>query len=218
MTAAGFPGVPSTGLRTMTTGSRPMPMMSGARPSHLADQPATVFGNSSGAIGAPEVLTRYPERVQTVVAHEPSAVSGLSDAAKWWAFFDRIYDSSRKHGIPTAMHQFVSMAVGKRRASGDRACDDTAGKRVHQGERCVLDRTRVAPVSALELDLAALAALAGQLVLVGGRDAQDKVPYQSASALARQLGLTLVDVPGGHIGFMTSPAEFAAALIDALKD
>src|SRR5216684_617125 len=51
---------------------------------HLTDQPATVFGNSSGAIVALEVLTRYPEWVQTVVAHEPPVVSGFSDAAKWW--------------------------------------------------------------------------------------------------------------------------------------
>jgi pimeloyl-ACP methyl ester carboxylesterase len=49
----------------------------------LTDQPALVFGNSSGAIVALEVLNRSPEQVQTVVAHEPPVVSGLSDAAKW---------------------------------------------------------------------------------------------------------------------------------------
>ncbi len=80
---------------------------------HLTDQPALVFGSSSGAIVALEVLTRYPERVQTVVAHEPPVVSLLPDAAKWWAFFDRVYDSSHKNGIPKAMHQFVSMVAGK---------------------------------------------------------------------------------------------------------
>jgi acetyltransferase/esterase len=80
---------------------------------HLTDQQAIVFGSSSGAIVALEVLARYPEQVQTVVAHEPPVVSLLPDAAKWWAFFDRIYDSSRKHGIEKAMHQFVSMVVGK---------------------------------------------------------------------------------------------------------
>jgi acetyltransferase/esterase len=62
-----------------------------------------------------------------------------------------------------------------------------------------------------------LAAHSRQILLVGGRDAQEKVSYQSSKARARQLGLTIVDVPGGHIGFMTSPAEFAAALIDALS-
>src|SRR6266699_2145691 len=112
MTAAGFPGVPSTGLRTMTTGSRPMPMMSGARPSHLTDQPAIVFGNSSGALVALEVISHAPELVQTVVAHEPPAVALLPDAAKWLAFFDGVYDTYRKDGIPQAMHQFASGVLG----------------------------------------------------------------------------------------------------------
>jgi predicted esterase len=113
MTAEDFPGVTLTVLPTMSTGSRPMPMMCGTRPSHLTDQPAIVIGLSSGAIVTLEVLIQYSEQIQTVVAHEPPVVSLLHDAAKWWAFFDRIYDSSRKNGIPKAMHQFVSMVVGK---------------------------------------------------------------------------------------------------------
>ena len=55
---------------------------------HVSDQPAIVFGSSSGAIVALEVLTRYPECVQTVVAHEPPAVTLLPDAARWLAFFE----------------------------------------------------------------------------------------------------------------------------------
>src|SRR5215467_13670186 len=55
---------------------------------HLTDQPAIVFGNSSGALVALEVLIQSAEQVQTIVAHEPPAVSLLPDAAKWWAFFD----------------------------------------------------------------------------------------------------------------------------------
>jgi pimeloyl-ACP methyl ester carboxylesterase len=45
---------------------------------HLTDQPAIVFGNSSGAIVALEVLTHSPEWVQTIVAHEPPVVFLLS--------------------------------------------------------------------------------------------------------------------------------------------
>jgi acetyltransferase/esterase len=184
---------------------------------HLTDQPALVFGNSSGAIIALEVLTQYPERVQTVVAHEPPVVSGLSDAAKWWAFFDGIYDTYRKEGISKAMHQFVSMVVGKEeyqvieRAMTQQANEYTRANAAYWMEHELRQYPRIEP------DRAQLAAHARQILLVGGRDAQDKVSYQSNKALARQLGLTLVDVPGGHIGFMTSPAEFAAALIGALS-
>ncbi len=184
---------------------------------HLTDQPAIVFGTSSGAIVALEVLTRYPERVQTVVAHEPPVVSLLPDAAKWWAFFDRIYDSSRKNGIPKAMHQFVSMVAGKEdhqvieRAMTQQANEYTRANAAYWMEHELRQYPRI------ELDLAVLATHTSQMVFVGGRDAQNKVSYQSSKALASALGRDLVDVPGGHVGFMAYPTEFAAALIDALS-
>src|SRR5258708_21732046 len=56
---------------------------------HLTDKPAIVFGNSSGAIVALEVLTHSPDWVQMVVAHEPPVVFLLPDAPKWCAFVHR---------------------------------------------------------------------------------------------------------------------------------
>src|SRR5260370_19089785 len=72
---------------------------------HLTDNLATIFGSSSGAIVALEVLSHSPERVQTVVAHEPPVLSLLPDAAKWPPFFDGVYDTYRQRGDPAAMHQ-----------------------------------------------------------------------------------------------------------------
>src|SRR5216684_2188090 len=65
---------------------------------HLTDQPATVFGNSSGAIVALEVISHSSAQVQTVVANAPPAVSLLPDAAQWLAFFDGVYETYRKEG------------------------------------------------------------------------------------------------------------------------
>ncbi len=78
----------------------------------VTDQPAMVFGNSSGALVALEVLIRFPERVQTVIVHEPPIVSLLPDAGEWLAFFDKVYETSRKQGVPAAMHQFASRVLG----------------------------------------------------------------------------------------------------------
>ncbi len=180
---------------------------------HLTDQPATVFGNSSGALVALEVLTRFPERVQTVVAHEPPTVKLLPDVAKWLAFFDGIYDTYRTVGIPQAMHQFGSLVLG----SADLQVLERA-RREHPNEsntRYWLEH-ELRQYPRAELDLAALAAHARQLVLVGGRDAHDQMTYQPGKVLAQQLRLALIDVPGGHLGFMSFPAEFARALLDAL--
>jgi acetyltransferase/esterase len=185
---------------------------------HLTDKPATVFGNSSGAIVALEVLTHYPERIQTVVAHEPPAVCLLPDAAKWLAFFDGVYDTYRKDGIPKAMQQFASRIVGTgdqqvlERVRTQHADDYTMANTVYWMEHELRQYPRV------ELNLDALAAHASQLVLACGRDSQDQMTSQPNKVLAQQLGHALVDLPGGHQGFMSFPTEFAQELLNALKD
>ncbi len=185
---------------------------------HLTVQPATVFGNSSGAIVALEVLTQYPKRVQTVVAHEPPVVLLLPDAAKWLAFFDGVYDTYREDGIPNAMHQFASGVVGSvdrqviERAMAKHANEYTMTNAAYWMEHELRQYPRV------ELDLDTLAGHASQLVLVCGCDSQDQMTYQPNKVLASVLGLNLVDLPGGHLGFMASPALFAKEFMDALKD
>jgi pimeloyl-ACP methyl ester carboxylesterase len=184
---------------------------------HLTNQPTTIFGNSSGAIVALEVLTQYPERVQTVVAHEPPVVLLLPDAAKWLAFFDGVYDSYRKDGVPKAMRQFASGIVGSvdyqviERSMAKHASEYTMANAVYWMEHELRQYPRV------ELDLDALAAHASQLVPACGRDSQDQMTSQPNKILARQLGLNLVELPGGHLGFMASPAEFAKELMDSLS-
>jgi len=70
----------------------------------------------------------------------------------------------------------------------------------------------------VELDLAALAVHTERIVLAGGRDSQDQLPYQPNRVLASALGLDIVNLPGGHLGFLSSPALFAKELKKALKD
>ncbi len=185
---------------------------------HLTDDPATVFGSSSGAIVALEVLIHSPERVQTVVSHEPPVVSLLPDAAQWLAFFDGVYATYQEAGVPKAMHQFASGAFG----SVDHQVMEYA-LREHTNEYTLSNATywmehELRQYPRVELDLAALTAHAERIVLAGGRDAQDQLPYQPNKVLASALGRDIVNLPGGHLGFVSSPTEFAKELIDALKD
>ena len=184
---------------------------------HLTDQPATVFGSSSGAIVALEVISHFAGRVQTVVAHEPPLVSLLPDAAQWLAFFDGVYDTYQEAGIPQAMRQFASGAFG----SGDQRLMERA-TREHTNEYTLSNARywmehELRQYPRVEPDLAGLAAHAEQIVLAGGRDAQNQVAYQPNRVLAQKLGRAIVNFPGGHIGFAAYPAEFAKELIDALN-
>src|SRR6266516_4165422 len=185
---------------------------------HLTGQPATVFGNSSGALVALEVISRAPSRVQTVVAHEPPAVKLLSDAAQWLAFFDGVYDTYRKDGISQAMHQFANRTMG----SADHQVMERA-LREHPNESTLPNVTywlehELRQYPRVELDLAALATHAERIVLASGRDSRDHMTSQPNRVLARLLGSDVIDFPGGHLGFLAYPAEFAKALLDVLTD
>lgn len=65
-------------------------------------------------------------------------------------------------------------------------------------------------------DLTALTPAADRLVLAGGRDSRDHFPCWPNTVLAERLGGEVVDFPGGHIGYLTHPAEFAARLHEVL--
>lgn len=72
---------------------------------HVSDEPATIFGSSSGAIVALEVLTRHPSTVRTLVPYEPPTVRYLPDGQKWLDFFNGLYDLYRRSGIQPATRE-----------------------------------------------------------------------------------------------------------------
>lgn len=178
------------------------------------DGTAYVFGSSSGAILGLHLLTRYPEKVNRLVAHEPPLVGLLDDADHWYAFFEEVAATARQSGARQAMQQF-SAAVGMRTQTAPvgvqlpeevmemvRRMDANLEFFVEQE---LTNYTRRAP------DRAALEAQRDKVVLAGGRESREFVPYRPNLILAEWLGLRVQDYPGDHIGYVTDPG-FAAAL------
>lgn len=134
---------------------------------HLTNQPALVFGNSSGALVALEVLIQSPERAQRVVAQEPPVGSLQPDAAQRQAFADEVYATYRKEGVAKAMHQFGSSMAPVDRQVIERSLTQQANEYTLANAAYWMEHElRKYPRIALDLD--ALTAHAGQLVLVGG--------------------------------------------------
>src|SRR5919198_1534253 len=80
---------------------------------HVSDEPATVFGASSGGVVVLEVLTHHPSVVRTLVPFEPAAVRQLPDGQKWVDFFFGIYDLYRQSGIEPALKTFREHAFAE---------------------------------------------------------------------------------------------------------
>jgi pimeloyl-ACP methyl ester carboxylesterase len=181
---------------------------------HVSDEPATVFGNSSGAIVALEVLTRHPSVVRTLVPHEPPAVRLLADGQKWIDFFFEVYDSYRQSAMEPALKKFREQAF----AESDRQAMAHAPK----NEYTLANATywfehELRQYPAVDLDLNALKVHADRIVLTAGRDSSGYPAYEVSVELGRQLGRDLIELPGGHLGFLTQPADFARELVEALR-
>lgn len=67
-------------------------------------------------------------------------------------------------------------------------------------------------------DFAALAPLAGRIVVAGGEDSRTHDVHRPAVALAERLDKELVMFPGGHVGYAKWPDEFGLLLRTVLAE
>jgi pimeloyl-ACP methyl ester carboxylesterase len=180
---------------------------------HLSNQPATVFGSSSGAIVALEVLTRHPSVVRTLVPHEPPAVRLLADGQKWIDFFFEVYDLYRQSGIEAALKKFRERAFpesDRQAMAGAPKNEYTLGNAIYWFDH------ELRQYPAVDLDLEALQPHADRIVLMAGRESRGYPTYEVNVELGKKLGRELIELPGGHIGHLTQPAAFAREFLRAL--
>ncbi|NEC19433.1 alpha/beta fold hydrolase [Streptomyces parvus] len=201
------------------------------------DEPALVFGASSGAIVALHLLTAHPERFARVVTHEPPVVEVLPDAAEHRALVARVQDTFRTQGLMPAMAVF---AAGLKKdgdtKGGDTKDRDTKGgdtaepeagpelppRAAARAEQTMADLPyfvgRIVPgFMSYAPDIGRLEGLSDRLVIAGGQDSRGELPYRSAAFLAERLGTELQHFPGGHVGLTTHPAEFGELLRKAFR-
>ncbi|WP_328400762.1 alpha/beta fold hydrolase [Nocardia sp. NBC_00403] len=186
---------------------------------HLTDQPAYVLGSSSGAVVALELLSKHPELIDTVVAHEPPLAGLLPDADKWLAFLDGIHEKSHSEGTPAAMAAFgagIGLQMGGRPPAEDRSPEAAAmSARIQQNLKFWMEH-ELRQYPRYTPDFTSLQAAAGKLVLATGHDSADTFTAEPNAVLAEQLGLDVAEFAGNHVGYIFAADEFAAQLADLL--
>ncbi|MCA1693655.1 MAG: alpha/beta hydrolase [Actinobacteria bacterium] len=183
---------------------------------HLDDEPSAIFGNSSGALVGLQLLIQCPDIVGVVIAHEPPWVRLLPDGEAWVVFFETVYATYRTSGVHPALQQFGEGVAGRaERVAMARARDPNNGSQVAANVLYWFER-ELRQYTNVDLDVDALAAYSDRLVLAGGRESKQQVTYQPNAVLAARFGKDIADLPGGHVGFVMHPAEFAAQLLDLL--
>jgi hypothetical protein len=153
------------------------------------------------------VLTRHPSVVRTVVPFEPPVVRYLPDGQKWVDLFAEDYDLYRKSGVDSALTLFRehTFPMSDQRVMARAPRDDANVAYWFEHE------LRQYPT--VELDLDALKARAGRIVLAAGREGAGYPAHDVVAELGNALGCDVIELPGGHVGCVAHPAEFARELI-----
>jgi acetyltransferase/esterase len=182
---------------------------------HLGDEPATIFGSSSGAVIILAVLRYYPSVIRTLVPYESAAVRQLPDGQRWVDFFFEIYELYRQAGMQSALESFRehTFALCDRQLMA-RAIDLKNGE-VRANANYWFER-ELREYPAVTLDLALLRTHAEQILPAAGRESRGYPTYEATAALARELGRDLIELPGGHVGYLAHPGDFARELMQAL--
>ena len=131
-------------------------------------------------------------------------------AQKWVDFFTGIYDLYSQSGIHPAMKQFREHAF----AESDRQVMVCAPKNRANATYWFEHELRRYP--AVDLDLDALEAHADRIVLAAGRDGRGYPAHDVSVELGKKLGRDVVELPGGHVGYVARPAEFAREFVQSL--
>lgn len=203
----------------------------------LGTGPAQVLGCSGGALTGLDLAARHPERVQTLVAHEPPAMNLLADSACWRAAFQDVQATYRRDGVGPGMQQFIATAM---RTGGPKATEDDAGPPGQEQAPPMPDMSQMTPemlegMARMQAnsefflaqllpttihhvpDVAALRGVASPIVVGVGEASQGQMPHLAALALAERLGTQPMEFPGDHQGFATHPGPFAQTVHQALR-
>jgi pimeloyl-ACP methyl ester carboxylesterase len=182
---------------------------------HVSEAPATVFGASSGAIVALQVLAHHPSVIGTLIPLEPPAVKQLPDGQKWLDFFFGLYELYRQSGMEPALQKFREQAFAESDRRTIARAMDLNNEQVRANASYWFEH-ELRQYPAVNLDFDALKAHADRIVLVAGRQSRGCPAYEVNVELAKKLDREVIELPGGHLGFVSQPADFARALVQAL--
>lgn len=190
-----------------------------------------VFGSSGGAIDGLALVTKHPERVRTLVAHEPPAAQVLPDREQVLAACSDISQTYQRSGMGPAMAKFIAL-TSRKGPLPDTYANEPDPSPADFGLPTDDDGSRDDPLlgqnmrayTAYRPDFDALAVASTRIVVAAGRESDGEMAARAAAAIADRLGTELAVFPSHHAGFAGGefgmhgdPDGFAAALRQALS-
>src|SRR5215211_5471528 len=192
--------------------------------------PVDLFASSGGAVNALALVSRHPEDVRTLVAHEPPLASILPDREHAMAVTSAVQETYRRSGWGAGMALFITVVSHQGPFTAEIAGQPAPDPAMF-GLPAEDDGSRTDPLLGqnmltsidYEPDFDALGSAATRIVMAAGEESEGQLASRGAFAVAERLGTTPVLFPSGHGGFLGGeygqtgqPDAFAAKLREVL--
>jgi len=182
---------------------------------HLSDEPVYILGSSSGSIVTMHVLKDYPEVVKQIAFHEPPINTFLPDSQYWKEKNDQIVEQIASEGLQKGMQTFGETlnisAIDAKDMSKPVSEDDEAQKA--QYERMIFwTNYEIRQYTHSDITLEDLLKHKDIVTLLNGTDSVGSFPQDVNFYIEEQTGIKIVDIPGGHLGYVQKPEGFADTL------
>ena len=194
--------------------------------------PVDLFASSGGAVNALTLVSKHPEDVRTLIAHEPPLATVLPDEENAKAAVRAISNSYQSGGFGAGMAHFIDI-TGRRGPFPSDIGEQPAPDPAAFGMPAEDDGTRTDVMLAQniitcthhELDFDALRSASTKIVMAAGAESEGEMANRGAHGVAERLGTDPVIFPSHHGGFLGGeygwpgePDAFAAKLREVLEE
>jgi pimeloyl-ACP methyl ester carboxylesterase len=194
--------------------------------------PVDLFASSGGAINALALVSKHPEDVRTLVAHEPPLATILPDREHALAATRAVHETYQRRGWGAGMAHFIAI-VSHRGPFTAEIAGQPAPDPAMFGMPATDDGSRTDPMlgqgqtmmtgTHYEPDVDALRSASTRIVMAAGEESEGQMASRGAFAVAERLGDKPVPFPSDHGGFLGGeygqtgdPDAFAAKLREVL--
>jgi pimeloyl-ACP methyl ester carboxylesterase len=192
--------------------------------------PVDLFATSGGAVNALALVSRHPEDVRTLVAHEPPLASVLPDREHALAAARAVHETYQRSGWGAGMAHFIAVVSHQGPFTAEIAGQPAPDPAMFgmpaedDGSRAdpMLSETVIASTH-YEPDFEALRSASTRIVMAAGEESEGQMANRGAFAVAERLGDKAVPFPSDHGGFLGGeygqtgdPDAFAAKLREVL--
>ncbi|HCY7449745.1 TPA: alpha/beta hydrolase [Staphylococcus aureus] len=182
----------------------------------LSDEPVYILGSSSGSIVAMHVLKDYPEVVKKIAFHEPPINTFLPDSTYWKDKNDDIVHQILTEGLEKGMKTFgETLNIAPIDAKMMSQPADTEEGRIEQYKRTMFwSEFEIRQYTHSDITLDDFTKYSDKITLLNGTDSRGSFPQDVNFYINKETGIPIVDIPGGHLGYIQKPAGFADVLLN----